>query len=265
MAVLIYNIYIYIVKDKPIYEKALKDSGYEVCMKYNETAKKPRKRQRKVIWFNPPFSVHVKTRIGHIFFNILDKNFPRNHKFHRLFNRSNVKLSYSCMPNMGRIIKSHNEKVLQHQNQEETPDNRSCNCMRPSECPLNGNCLVENIIYKATISSPGIANKHYFGACATTFKLRYTDHKSSIKNERYKNKSQLSNYVWYLKSKKKQFNIQWSIFRKAKPCNNGSNYCDLCTTEKLVIAKSDSRFCLNKKSEIVSTCRHKTKFYLKSV
>ena len=83
--------------------------------------------------------------------------------------------------------------------------------------------------------------------------------------ERYKNKSQLSNCVWYLKSKKKQFNIQWSIFRKAKPCNNGSNYCDLCTTEKLVIAKSDSRFCLNKKSEIVSTCRHKTKFYLKSV
>ena len=252
-------------KAKPVYEKALKESGYDVSMKYSESVKKTRKRQRKVIWFNPPFSVNVKTRLGQLFFNILDKNFPINHKFHRLFNRSNVKLSYSCMPNMGRIIKSHNEKILQQQNQEETPDNRSCNCMRPSECPLSGNCLVKNIIYKATISSPGTTNKHYYGASATTFKLRYTDHKSSFNHEKYKNKSQLSKYIWYLKSKKKTFNIVWSIYRKAKPCIKGSNYCDLCTTEKLVIAKSDSRFCLNKKSEIVSTCRHKKKFYLSSV
>ena len=247
-------------KAKPMYEEALRQSGYDECMKYCETVKKPRKRQRKVIWFNPPFSVNVKTRVGRIFFDIIDRNFPKTHKFNRLFNRNTIKLSYSCMPNMGNIIKKHNEKVL-NQNEDETPV-KTCNCQRTNECPLNGNCLIKNIVYKAKVSSPGMSDKCYYGVSATTFKLRYTDHKSSFKHEKYKNKSELSKYIWYLKGQNKQFHIAWSIFRKAKPCQEGSHYCDLCMTEKLVIAQSDSRFCINKKSEIVSTCRHKSKFFL---
>ena len=161
---------------------------------------------------------------------------------------------------MGNIIKKHNEKVL-NQNQDETPV-KTCNCQRPNECPLNGNCQIKNIVYKAKVSSPGMSDKCYYGVSATAFKLRYTDHKSSFKNEKYKNKSELSKYIWYLKGQNKQFHIAWSIFRKAKPYQEGSHYCDLCMTEKLVIAQSDSRFCINKKSEIVSTCRHKSKFFL---
>lgn len=165
---------------------------------------------------------------------------------------------------MSRIVKSHNEKVL-NESQEDTPDARSCNCMHPTECPMNGQCLVSNIVYRANVSSPGVSDRYYYGASATTFKLRYGDHKSSFNHERYKNKSELSKYIWHLKSQNKLFSIKWSIHRKANPNKDGSKYCDLCITEKLAIAKSDSRYCLNKKSEIVSTCRHKYKFYLKSV
>ena len=251
-------------KAKPMYEEALKQSGYEdVCMKYCENKKKPRKRQRKVIWFNPPFSVNVKTRVGKIFFDILDKNFPSNHKFHRLFNRCSVKLSYSCMPNMGSIIKGHNQTILQDK-QEVTPG-KTCNCKRQSECPMNGNCLVENIVYKAVVKSPGLSDKCYYGLCATTFKLRYSDHKSSFEHKRHRNKTELSKYVWNLKEQNKQYHVAWSVFRKARPFKEGSTYCDLCVTEKLVIARADEKSCLNKKSEIVSTCRHKSKFYLKNV
>ncbi len=232
-------------KAKPVYEEALKQSGYDVCLKFCTNEKKTRKRQRKVIWFNPPFSVNVQSRVGKIFFDILDKNFPSHHKFHRLFNRCTVKLSYSCMPNMGSIIKNHNKKLLQ-QKEDETPV-RTCNCMRPSECPLNGNCLVKNIVYKAIVSSPAMSDKYYYGASATTFKLRYGDHKSSINHHKYKSKSELSKYIWYLKGQNKQFHIAWSIYKKANPCKEGSKYCDLCVTEKLTIAKSDSRFCFNKK------------------
>ena len=167
------------------------------------------------------------------------------------------------MPNMGSIIKSHNETLL-NKNKDETPV-KTCNCMKASECPMSGNCLVKNIVYKAVVKSPGMSEKCYYGICATTFKLRYADHKSSMKNKEHRNKTELSKYIWNLKEQNKQFHVAWSIFRKAKPYKEGSKYCDLCLTEKLVIARSDEKSCLNKKSEMASTCRHKSKFYLKNV
>ena len=43
----------------------------------------------------------------------------------------------------------------------------------------------------------------------------------------------------------------------------GSKRCDLCLTEKLLIAKTDPKTLLNKKSEKISKCRHGNKFTLK--
>ena len=42
--------------------------------------------------------------------------------------------------------------------------------------------MVKNIVYKAIVSSPGMSDKYYYGASATTFKLRYGDHQSTITN-----------------------------------------------------------------------------------
>ena len=39
--------------------------------------------------------------------------------------------------------------------------------------------------------------------------------------------------------------------------------CELCLTEKLIIAKADPKTLLNKTSEIISKCRHHNKFTLK--
>ena len=64
------------------------------------------------IWFNQPFSKTVSTKIGHYFLNLLDKLFPKNHKFHSIFNRNNVKVSYSCTRNMKSIIPNHNKTIL---------------------------------------------------------------------------------------------------------------------------------------------------------
>ena len=52
-------------------------------------------RQRKIIWFNPPYSVNVETNIGKTFLKLIDKHFPKINKFHKIFNRNNVKVSYS--------------------------------------------------------------------------------------------------------------------------------------------------------------------------
>ena len=44
-------------KAKPLYENALKDSGFNTSIKYaKDKAKSNRNRNRKIIWFNPPFS-----------------------------------------------------------------------------------------------------------------------------------------------------------------------------------------------------------------
>ena len=37
-----------------------------------------RKRNRNIIWFNPPFSKNVATKIGRYFLNLLGKHFPQD-------------------------------------------------------------------------------------------------------------------------------------------------------------------------------------------
>ena len=96
----------------PMYEEALKRSGYNQNMSYQEPQKQKRSRKRKIIWFNPPYSCNVKTNIRKLFMNLISKHFPAHHKFRPLFNKNNIKISYSCMANMEKIIRRHNAKIL---------------------------------------------------------------------------------------------------------------------------------------------------------
>ena len=68
----------------------------------------------KIIWFNPPYSKSVKTNIGKIFLNLIKKHFPPHHKFHKLFDKNTVKISYSCTQNIKTITNPYNTKILFH-------------------------------------------------------------------------------------------------------------------------------------------------------
>ena len=93
-------------KAKITYETALKNSGYKATLKFEKTFQSTRRnRNRKVIWFNPPFSLYVKTNIGKEFFKLIRKHFPRNHSFSKMFNLNTIKISYSSMKNMKNLIK----------------------------------------------------------------------------------------------------------------------------------------------------------------
>ena len=50
--------------------------------------------------------------------------------------------------------------------------------------------------------------------------------------------------------------------RRAAPYSNISKRCNLCLAEKLEIAWAIKTRSLNKRSELVSKCRHENKFYL---
>ena len=58
-------------KIKPFCESSIKNSGFNYNMKFEAPVENPRRnRNRKVIWFNPPYSLNVKITIGHIDFKI---------------------------------------------------------------------------------------------------------------------------------------------------------------------------------------------------
>ena len=103
------------------YQKALQNSGHRHTLTYKRpknddnstninTIKRNRKRQ--IIWFNPPFNLKRKTKNGKLFLNILDNHFPIHNKLPKRFNKTNVKISYSCMPIMNSYTHMHNHKVL---------------------------------------------------------------------------------------------------------------------------------------------------------
>lgn len=80
----------------------------------------------------------MKTKIGKIL-GLLSKYFPRNSMLHKCFNKSTVKISYSYMRKMEKIIK---------RQQCAKATEKNCNCRDAANRSLNGNCLGEGLVYK---------------------------------------------------------------------------------------------------------------------
>ena len=251
-------------KIKPTYEDALKSCGFNQPLTYSShdpAASRRKNRQRNIIWYNPPYNKNIRTNIGYIFRKLINKHFPKTHRFHSIFNKNNLKISYSCTENMASIISKHNKKILNTKPPITT--STSCNCRIKDDCPLNNNCLTTNIVYNAKVTTNEDATgKNYIGATEGTFKQRFTQHKLSFKNNKYSNSTELSKYIWQLKDNNTEYQIQWSIITAAQPYSNISRRCDLCASEKLHIIKSNSNNTLNKRSELISKCRHENKYYL---
>ena len=123
-------------KAKEDYCEALSNSGFDGNMKFEKPKRKKRKRKRNVIWFNPPYNESVENNIGKQFLGLVDKHFPTHHKYHKIFNRRTLKLSYSCTPNIKAIISSHNKKTLNSSKSAEPA--QMCNCRVRDSCSLNG-------------------------------------------------------------------------------------------------------------------------------
>ena len=64
---------------------------------------------------------------------------------------------------------------------------------KKEDCPLEGKCRTENIIYKCIASTSGHPDKVYLGT-AEDFKKRYS-HISPFKNETQINKTTFAKYV----------------------------------------------------------------------
>ena len=255
----------------PYYNERLREAGYSEEIVYAEETRnsqnrtRNRTRKRNVIWFNPPFCKSVQTNVGRTFLQLIDRHFPNTHKYHKIFNRNTIKVSYSCMDNMENIIKQHNRKV----SKPITAEERMCDCQRPEECPLDGKCLTTNVNYSAVVSYGGrrVPNikKTYISLTEPQWEKRYRVHQHTFNTRGTPNDTSLSKYIWELKDKGIAYDIKWSILKRAPGYRKNSKTCGLCLMEKLLICEfPDKANLLNDKSELVSKCRHSNRHLLKN-
>ena len=245
----------------PPYQEALNKSGYNFTLKFdppiaNQNEKS--KRQRKISWFNPPFSRNVRTNVGEQFLKLIDKNFPKTHPLGKLINRNTVKISYRCMPNMKQKISNHNFKVQKGETDRQTE--YGCNCsgvMGP--CPLGGNCLVNSVVYRAEVTHDDNTSTTYTGLTCNTFKQRFYGHRHSFNNRSSEHSSTLSSHIWRLKDENENFDLNWNIIGRASEFNPVTKKCRLCIKEKYFIIFQPEGAALNERSELYSTCRHRKK------
>lgn len=167
------------------------------------------------------------------------------------------------MPNMKSIISSHNKAVLSdyHQSQTQT-SNKECNCRKKDQCPLDGKCLTQNVVYQATVTTQ-TSSESYVGL-ATNFKDHYRNHTASFRHESKRNETELSKHIWTLQDTNKPFSIKWRIIKQCRPYNNINNKCNLCLFEKFVIICKKNLCSLNKRNELASSCPHRNRYLLKN-
>ena len=133
-------------------------------MAYNPPAQPPaitgrRRGGRRVTWFNPPYSMDVATNVAREFLELVDKHFPPGNPLHSICNRSTLKVSYRCLPNMGSVIARHNSKILRGANPQPKPK-ASCNCQNKPECPVPGECNQNGPSTRRQLPQPGAVQKH---------------------------------------------------------------------------------------------------------
>ena len=105
------------------------------------------------------------------------------------------------MPNMKKVISSHNKKVQKTADNVEN-GNPGYNCRAGGDpCPMDGRCLVDTLVYKATVTDTNKNMETYTGLTSTTFKRRHYAQKSSFRRRKRESSTTLSSQVWNLKDK----------------------------------------------------------------
>ena len=106
------------------------------------------------------------------------------------------------------------------------------------------------------------------GQSSGSLKLRYNNHKNAFRNIDLRADTELSNYIWDLKTSNKSFHIQWRKILQEQPYSKISKKCKLCSREKVEILKAKKASpgrVLNSRTGILGPCLHRNKHLLGKV
>ena len=166
-----------------------------LCLSSNTQKKniaRTRRRRRRVTWFNLPYYDEVSTNVSKRFLSMIYCHFRKGSVLGRHINWNTVKVSYSSMANIEKIISGHNKKITGASNSMET---NGCNCRKlpyPLDCKCNNQpcvqmyCRQHNGVHwthrqllqeevrghKATFTHRAQAHKKYFQAISESLKTR---------------------------------------------------------------------------------------------
>lgn len=73
-----------------------------------------------------------------------------------------------------------------------------CNYTIKSKCPVEGNCMVKDLVYVAKTEVQNSVNEEslYIGASKNKWQKRYYKHRLSFKHKKYENPKAESAYYW---------------------------------------------------------------------
>ena len=78
--------------------------------------------------------------------------------------------------------------------------------------------------------------KSYIELTDNTFKTQYNGHTNcSFRNEKYRNATNLSNYIWILKDKNMNYSQKWKIIDRGRAYHPSGKNCSLRDLEKFYI------------------------------
>ena len=164
-----------------------------------------------------------------------------------------MKISYSCTKNISQKIISHNNEIINEFHNRVNNNNINskkieCNCKSRSDCPMNGLCNLDNVVYQAIIYPKEDINdrKSYTGVSSTNWKIRYGNHKFSFSHEHQKIKLHYLNIIgdWKIKGY-----IQWSILKRSNTSKSFDSRCNLCLEKKMnILLFPEPKKLLNKRS-----------------
>ena len=239
----------------PPYQEALDRAGYNHKLEFaenvvadnNNNGRKKRNRNRKIIYFNPPFNLDVETKIGREFLKIIDKSFPVGNPLRSKLTRHNMKLSYSTTTNMRGQISRHNTKLLAGDTVEQVDP---CVC-RDFPCPLNDLCETRNVIYQASVTTTDDGHSEHYVGVTNHFKSRFGGHRSDLNHSEGRKNSTLAKYVWDLKDAGRQFDVNWRIIDRGATWSNVTRRCQLCDKEKFYIIYKRDMACRHRLTNLL--------------
>ena len=90
-------------------------------------------------------------------------------------------------------------------------------------------------MYKCVVSATENSEEHvYIGAAEGDWKQRYYNYTMSFRNQKHKNDTALSTFLWELKKSTKETpHLKWSVLKVVPGYSNISNWCLPCLNEKL--------------------------------
>lgn len=95
-----------------------------------------------------------------------------------------------------KTIDNHNIKLFNIIKNEQ--NKFRCNYRIKSECPVEGNCMVKDLVYVAKVQNSVNEESLYIGASKNKWQKRYYKHRLSSKHKKYENPKAQSAYYWII-------------------------------------------------------------------